>query len=423
MSNSTNMLSARLCGLVAGLAIVLLATVPSAAAMKPAPAAPAKAGWHPSLAPALMPPALGHDQRPVRLAAKTSSSSSGQSIVALVNDQPITAWQVEQRARLNALSSNVQGQAQSIFQRLIKQKSTENRLRAMLKETLEQNQGKSREQILAIFERRKQAFAVQLQKRALGEARSGAVGQLRKAALEELIDEQLKLQEAKRQNTLASKAEVDRVLEGIATRNKMTPAQFAQHIKRSGADISTMRDRLRTTLSWTAVIRRQFSSQIAITQRDLDRMVGDTADSGDKVELEVQRIVLALQARPDQKDMASRLQAAEQIRSRFRSCKTAQATVQGVAGARLENLGKRPADAVPEPTRSLLMSAKSGEMLPPQIGTAGVELWMLCGREVVKASEQKEAQARDELRQREFQLHAARHLKNLRQDALIDYRE
>jgi len=121
--------------------------------------------------------------------------------------------------------------------------------------------------------------------------------------------------------------------------------------------------------------------------------------------------------------MASRLQAAEQIRSRFRSCKTAQATVQGVAGARLENLGKRPADAVPEPTRSLLMSAKSGEMLPPQIGTAGVELWMLCGREVVKASEQKEAQARDELRQREFQLHAARHLKNLRQDALIDYRE
>jgi peptidyl-prolyl cis-trans isomerase SurA len=46
----------------------------------------------------------------------------------------------------------------------------------------------------------------------------------------------------------------------------------------------------------------------------------------------------------------------------------------------------------------------------------------VCGRQVVKADEQKRTAAQEELRQKEFELLAKRHLQNLRQDALIEYR-
>ena len=44
----------------------------------------------------------------------------------------------------------------------------------------------------------------------------------RKQALDELIDERLKLQEAKRLSIVAADDEVERVITGMAERNKMT---------------------------------------------------------------------------------------------------------------------------------------------------------------------------------------------------------
>ena len=116
-----------------------------------------------------------------------------QSIVVLVNDDPITAYQVDQRARLLAVQSDIGERAQANFKRLIQQDSTNQRLRQILQETIQANQGKSREEILAIFERRKQQFAEQLQRQAVESARSSLVSSHRKKALEELIEERLKL--------------------------------------------------------------------------------------------------------------------------------------------------------------------------------------------------------------------------------------
>ncbi|MEQ1669940.1 MAG: peptidylprolyl isomerase, partial [Hyphomicrobium sp.] len=94
----------------------------------------------------------------------------------------------------------------------------------------------------------------------------------------------------------------------------------------------------------------------------------------------------------------------------------------GVAGAKFEELGKRRPSAIQEPTRTLLLNAKDGEMLPPSMGEGGVELWIVCGRDVVTAEDQKRTQAEGELKQKEFELLAKRHLKDLRQDAHIEYR-
>ncbi len=357
-----------------------------------------------------------------RTQSKSGGSSSEVSILAIVNDEPVTAYEVEQRARLNAMSTNIGPRAQANFQSLIKQESTNNRLKALLQQTIRENQGKTREQILAVFERRKADFAKGLQKQAFESARAGVLPKLRKDALDEIIDEKLKIQEAKRQNAAVDDAALDNVIKSIAQRNKMTSDQFAAHLKSQGVAISSMRQRFRATLSWNEVIRRKFGRYVDISQRDVDQFVSKAPGAEDAVELQVQRITFGAGGSLGQKELALALGAAEKLRAGFKGCASAPGLVKQTSGARLENLGPRRPDAIPEPTRSLLLNARDGEMLPATVGQTGVELWMVCGRKVVKGSEQAEERAKDELRQREFELLARRHLQDLRQDATIDRR-
>ncbi len=352
-------------------------------------------------------------------AARTSSTGGEQSIIALVNDEPVTGFEVRQRTQMLS-GGDVAAKAQERFKALIKAPSTSERLKAILQEVVKANPGKSKEQILAVFEQRKKQFAMDLQKQAFEGARTSVMPSVRKAALEELIDEKLKLQEAKRLGALVPDDEIDKVVRGIAERNKMTEAQLAQQL---GGSLDPMKFRVRSTLSWNEVIRRKFGHQISIGAKDVDKFVATTATGGeDQVELVVQRILISMPAKLDQAGVAQRVSQAEAIRAKFTDCKSAGQIATGVAGAKFDELGKRKPSAFPEPTRTLLLNAKDGEMLPPAVGENGIELFAVCGRDVIKVEEQKRNQAEGELKQKEFELLGKRHLKDLRQDAAIEYR-
>ena len=349
----------------------------------------------------------------------SSRSGTEQSIVALVNDEPITGFEIQQRAAMLG-GGGMQQKAQENFKALLKNPKTTDRLKAILADTIKANEGKSKDQIIAIFEARKKQFGMDLQRQAMESARSSVQPGVRKAALEELIEEKLKLQEAKRQGVTIGDDEINRVIAGIAERNKMTEAQFMQQL---GGGADAMKNRIRSTLSWNDVIRRRFGAQIAVASRDVDKLVASSsAATEDDVELRVQRIRIALPAKMDQASAAQRMQDAEKIRAKFTDCKSSGAIATGVAGAKFEELGKRRPSAFQEPTRTFLLNAKDGEMLPPSMGEGNVELWIVCGRDVVKGQEQQRTAAEGELKQKEFEILAKRHLKDLRQDAHIEYR-
>jgi peptidyl-prolyl cis-trans isomerase SurA len=341
------------------------------------------------------------------------------SIVALVNDEPITGFELQQRTMMLA-GGDVQKKAQEYFKSAIKDPSTTKRLKAILGQTIKANEGKSRDEIIAIFEARKKQFAIQLQKEAVERARKSAMPSVKKQALDELIDEKLKLQEAKRQSITVDDDQINRVLGSIAQRNNLTTAQF---LSRLGPGVEAMKDRIRSSLAWADVVRRRYGAQIAISTRDVDELVAKTSGEGeDQVELIVQRIVITTPVKMEQYGIAQRMKEAEQIRSKFTGCKSSSGIAAGTPGARFEELGRRSPSAFQEPTRTLLLNAKDGEILPPTMGTAGIELWIVCGRDVVKADTEIRNKAELELKNREFELLAKRHLKDLRQDAHIEYR-
>jgi len=361
-------------------------------------------------------------------ATKTEKSNqparSEQAIAVLVNDEPITGYEIQQRARFIALNQNITDQVKENFKKMVQAESTNLRVRAILDEVIRTNPGKTREQIGEIFEKRKTEFALSLQKQAMENARNALFPKFKAEAQEELIEERLKLQEAKRNNIEISDSDVKRMMKTISDRNKMTEAEFAQHVKGLGFDISTMQERTRAQVAWREVVRRKFSAQISITNRDIDRMLSATAsETGeDVIELQVQKITLPMPARPDQGTMAKRYAEAEGLRQQFDNCKSMASAVKDGGTARFEDLKYVKPSAIPEPTRSMLLNAKDGEVLPPATAAAGIEIYAVCGRRAVKADEKEREKAQEELSAREFETAAKRLLRDLRQDAHIEMR-
>jgi len=201
----------------------------------------------------------------------------GQSIAVLVNDEPITAYEIEQRAAFLALQGGGGGgdfkaKAEARWKAIVQDPKTNERFKQLLMKNNVQTQEEARA-LQTKYVKDLQANMVEQLKR---EARAGALAGSKGKAKEELIEEKIKLQEAKRLDAVADEAEVNRVVGGIAERNKMTLEQFGQHMKGMGVDINTMKARFRAEMSWREVVRKRFGHLIAITDRDVDQFVANT---------------------------------------------------------------------------------------------------------------------------------------------------
>ncbi|MCB1506571.1 MAG: SurA N-terminal domain-containing protein [Hyphomicrobiaceae bacterium] len=364
-----------------------------------------------------------------------TGASSGHAIIALVNDEPITAYEVEQRGRLLALNANVgdyiKNNIKTRWAKIVKGKGINDEFRAYATK----RNPKSREELQKIQQEFIKAKQKSLVDQLQSEARAQASRGTEKQAIKELVEERLKLQEAKRNNVEASDEQISKIISGIAQRNKMTEDQFAKHMASMGVDIATMRQRFRAMISWNDVIRRRFGYQVAITERDVERFVdpafsGDAAEAGGgNVELVVQRVILAVPGNLDQRAVTEKLAQADQIRRKFAGCKST-AKLAASVGGKFEDLGKRRPETISEPMRTLLLNAKSGEMVPPNVGPDGVELWTVCDRKEIAGDSGSQgpgagdtgSNAKEERRRKELDILARKHLKDLRQDATIDCR-
>lgn len=359
--------------------------------------------------------------------AQPSQSTKGeQAIVVLVNDEPVTGYEIQQRAQFLSLYSgggggpDLKAKAEARWAQIVKDPKTNERLQALLRE----KNVKSREEAMAIQKQYAQKLQMSMIEQLKREAYAATIPKFKKEAQEELIAERLQLQEAKRLGIEVPDDEVKRVIKGIAERNKMTEEQFAQHLKGANVDISTMRDRFKAQFAWREVVRRKFGAQVSITQRDIERMISASAvEAGeDAVELQVHKITLPIASRTDQAAMARRYAEADALRRKFGGCKTLPALAKEAGDARYEDLKFIRPSSIAEPTRSLLLSAKDGDMLPPATAAGGIEVYAVCGRRPIKTDEKVRERAEGDLVQREFEIVAKRHLRDLRQDAHIEFR-
>ena len=97
------------------------------------------------------------------------------------------------------------------------------------------------------------------------------VTKLKKEALNNLIDEKLTDQEAKRLNITVKKNEIDEAVQHIMTSQNLSKKEFIKIIKKDGLTIDELREMLRRQILRPRLLNYRVKSKVVITKNDIEK--------------------------------------------------------------------------------------------------------------------------------------------------------
>jgi peptidyl-prolyl cis-trans isomerase SurA len=252
---------------------------------------------------------------------------------------------------------------------------------------------------------------------------------LKKKATDMLIDERLQMQEARKLSITPDEDDLNRILSDMAQKNNLTVDGLATALGKAGVNIKTLKDRIRAQLAWQSVVRQKFRHEVDVADADVDKALAQTGANGGQEgggtatsALQLKQVRFELPADADDKTIASRLAAAEALRARFDNCANVNDLAKGVEGASVKTLSDQQPTSLAQPARLLVMSAKVGQMTPPTLVQSAVEVYAVCGKRTMVGDSKLREETERKLLNQEMMIRAERLLRDLRQDAFIEYR-
>ncbi len=248
----------------------------------------------------------------------------------------------------------------------------------------------------------------------------------RSQAVKDLIDEQLKMQEAARLRISVSDQQIERAFGQIARRAKLTPARLTQALRQSGVNPQTLKDRLRAEISWGQIVRGRFQSVLKITERDVadalaGKETGEEADT-DVAQIDLQPIIFVIPANASKGYISQRRREAEAFRSRFAGCDQTLDQTKKLKGVIVKPKVRRTSDDLRGPTAESVAKTEVGKATRPEKVAQGFQLLGVCAKRDLAGQSMAGEAARDELVNERGSLMARSLLRDLRAEAIIEYR-
>ncbi|MBZ0216664.1 MAG: SurA N-terminal domain-containing protein [Fimbriimonadaceae bacterium] len=251
-----------------------------------------------------------------------------------------------------------------------------------------------------------------------------ANSRMREEVIEQLIDETLKLQEARRLNISVSDEQIDESLGQMAAGSRMSLEQFKGALKRTGINIVTLRNRVAAEISWREIVRARFQRSVRVREQDVEREMGQrgNVEETTRTDFKLQQILLLVRPGSPNSVVNSRMNEAQLIRRDFTSCGSSRSITVGMRDIVIKDLGTVSSSTLPPAAQTELANLQVGGITTPQMSQKGIILLGVCGREEVTDNSQARATVQNELMNQEFSNLALRHLRDLRQDAVIERR-
>jgi peptidyl-prolyl cis-trans isomerase SurA len=119
----------------------------------------------------------------------------------------------------------------------------------------------------------------------------------------------------------------------------------------------------------------------------------------------------------------TRRKEAEALRARFVNCQDGIRMARGMRDVAVRGSTTRTSADLPPPLREILDKTEIGRLTAPEVTQDGVEVYALCRREQSSADNSPEKRkAREELMAAQFKIKAEAFMKELRGQAMIEYR-
>ncbi len=247
----------------------------------------------------------------------------------------------------------------------------------------------------------------------------------RQEVVDELIDEKLKLQVAKRYKLEITDKDVDGAFDNIASRAGTTPQQFGQSLGAQGISVEAVKARIRADMGWSQIIRGKFQSNFQIRERDiLDTLQSRRKDEQAAVgyEYTLRPLLFIIPRGSSEEVIAARKREAEGLRTRFQSCDEGIRFVRGLKDVAVRDPIIRTSADLTAQMRGILDNTPEGRLTPPEITQQGIELFALCRKRETASELPGKREVREEMMNEKFVAQGKSYLKELRAGAMIEYR-
>lgn len=170
----------------------------------------------------------------IAMASPVAAQEVGERVAAVVNDHPISTFDVRQRVRLMIVTQGVQ-------------------------------------------------------------VPDEALPQFQQQALKDLVDEQLKLQEAERYELVIDEGEIDQEIASIAMNGGTSPQQLVQELAMTGIDIGTLRDKIRAEKAWERLVRGRYGARVNVTDDEIENFITDMREEVQQPQYLISELCLPLE--------------------------------------------------------------------------------------------------------------------------------
>ena len=248
----------------------------------------------------------------------------------------------------------------------------------------------------------------------------------RQEALEELIDDKLKVQIAKRYIAEVPKREIESAFTNIARRAGMSADQFAKMVTASGVSVDSLKARIHADFVWTQIIRGKFRAALQVGEGEVAvklQGVPNQKQEPTDYEYSLRPILLLVPRGAGASAIEARKREADNLRARFQSCNEGLRLAMGLPDVAVRETIRRLASDLGQQQRDALNNTPVGRLTPPDVSMQGVELFAVCDKKEAKGGESvAKREAREAVYQERYQALSKKYLKELRSQALIEIR-
>ncbi len=212
-------------------------------------------------------------------------------------------------------------------------------------------------------------------------------------AAEEMIEQTLRVAEAKRLGIRISDAQVDAAYQRFATTNKMQLKQLDGVMAQSGVGKEHFKEFIRSQMAWNQALtaRHRSESGGALSEQDVvRRMLDNGGTKPTAMEYMLQQVIFVVPAAERSATLSKRKREADAMRARFNGCNTSREFAKGLIDVTVRDLGRILAPQLPPDWADQIKVTKVGGATPTRETDRGVEFIGICSSREV--SDDKAAQ-------------------------------
>ena len=242
----------------------------------------------------------------------------------------------------------------------------------------------------------------------------------------DLINDKLKIHIAKRYKLEIDDNDVNKAFNDMAHRMRLDGEGLVKMLAQQGVAAYTLKDRIRSEMVWQQIIRGKFSPSLQQNEKEV-ALALETRGKDDKSEptydYTLRPILFVVPRNSPAGAFEARKRDAETLRERFADCDSGVPLARRMRDVAVrEPIRKSSADLAPA-LREILDKTPVGKLTAPEVTQQGVEVFALCSKRETRGDSIAKRQVQNELFSEKFKAAAEKYLKDLRKQAMIEFKD